>query len=813
MLVTACGSSSIGDTGGGTSAPVISSFTATPASIQSGQSSTLSWSVTGATSLSIDQGIGAVTGTSRGVSPGTTTTYTLTATNSAGSVTGATTVTVTPAPANPVPSIGSISPSASTAGGTAFTLTVNGSDFLPSSSVRWGGSPRVTAYVDQAHLTASITAADIGAAGTAAVTVFNPAPGGGTSSPVQFTASNPAPAAGSLSPASLPAGSSAFTLTVNGTGFVSTSTVQWNGLDRATSYVNATRLTASIAEADVATEGMASVSVVNPAPGGGASPTIAFPVTQPDPATNIGTLLLDAYSAAGNRISAGDFSNYTNYIVDPPSTQWGIYYNYGVYRMGTPPATAQAGSVPFDINQNGITYIGFVVPAGQDLYLTALWGERIDKVGTVFLRADDEGTGFKVGRWQSRIVELPLAFAWSELHAARAAFTQYTNSGITFPPDIALALDAATNQLLAAQSLSTGSARALAAYAALSSIVPLKENVVLEAVRQATTARSDFMFTAGWSNYIEPSAIPHFELYRQAGFDSVNIVCNWTVLAPHIGTYDFTSLDFQINQATSLGFNVVLNILENPGNGTIPPAYRLLPFPELKRVYYDHAAAVVSRYAANPAVAVIYPASEMEVDGSYSLAELAELTQQALQGARDAAPLKEFGVYFTATGHVGYQMSNPPANDFTTLEFMKYLIANGIKPDFAGIQAQYGTIFAPLDLHRFLENLSTIHDVLNVPLYVADTTYSSKTEDLGVTSRFYWHGGLTQQAQAEWASGVLTIAYGTSWIKGLTWTHDDSYDPSSTGIWAGLVGTDLLLRDGVPKLAYPVFKNFISSHQ
>ena len=304
--------------------PAISSFTATPTSIQSGQTATLSWSVTGATSLSIDQGIGAVTGTSRGVSPGTTTTYTLTATNSAGSVTGATTVAVAPAPANPAPSISSISPSEKTVGGTAFVLTVNGSDLLPSSIVRWGGSPRVTAYVDATRLTASITAADIGAAGTAAVTVFNPAPGGGTSSPVQFTASNPAPAAVSLSPATIPAGSSAFTLTVDGTGFVSTSTVQWNGRDRATSYVNATQLTASIEAADVATEGMASVHVVSPAPGGGASPVIAFPVTQPDPATNNGTLLLEAYSAAGSRINAGDFSNYTNYIVDPPSTHGGF---------------------------------------------------------------------------------------------------------------------------------------------------------------------------------------------------------------------------------------------------------------------------------------------------------------------------------------------------------------------------------------------------------------------------------------------------------------------------------------------------------
>jgi len=76
------------------SAPTISSFTASPTSITSGQSSTLSWSVTNATSISINQSIGTVTGTSRSVSPTVTTTYTLTATNAQSSVTSSAMVTV-----------------------------------------------------------------------------------------------------------------------------------------------------------------------------------------------------------------------------------------------------------------------------------------------------------------------------------------------------------------------------------------------------------------------------------------------------------------------------------------------------------------------------------------------------------------------------------------------------------------------------------------------------------------------------------------------------------------------------------------------
>ena len=73
--------------------PIINSFSALSPTITIGESSTLSWSVTDATSVTIDHAIGtvALSGTTA-VNPTTTTTYTLTATNTAGSVTATTTV-------------------------------------------------------------------------------------------------------------------------------------------------------------------------------------------------------------------------------------------------------------------------------------------------------------------------------------------------------------------------------------------------------------------------------------------------------------------------------------------------------------------------------------------------------------------------------------------------------------------------------------------------------------------------------------------------------------------------------------------------
>ncbi len=98
--------------GGEASTPIISFFKASPAGINSGGSSNLSWEVSGATTVTINQGIGNVdlTGT-KAVSPGTTTIYTMTATNATGSATTSAKVTVTSAPVTGLPVVNSFNAS------------------------------------------------------------------------------------------------------------------------------------------------------------------------------------------------------------------------------------------------------------------------------------------------------------------------------------------------------------------------------------------------------------------------------------------------------------------------------------------------------------------------------------------------------------------------------------------------------------------------------------------------------------------------------------------------------------------------------
>jgi hypothetical protein len=86
-----------------------------------------------------------------------------------------------------VPSISSISPSIALALGSSFTLTVNGSGFVSGSVVEVNGSSRPTTFVSSTQLTAQISNNDILSVGTRTITVFNPAPGGGTSNSATLT--------------------------------------------------------------------------------------------------------------------------------------------------------------------------------------------------------------------------------------------------------------------------------------------------------------------------------------------------------------------------------------------------------------------------------------------------------------------------------------------------------------------------------------------------------------------------------------------------------------------------------------------------
>jgi uncharacterized protein (TIGR03437 family) len=185
---------------------------------------------------------------------------------------------------NPVPTLTSLDPTSAVISSAAFTLTVNGTNFNATSIVRWNGADRTTTLKSATQLEAAITMADIAAAGSASVTVFNPAPGGGTTTALSFAINNPVPTLFSLDPTNVVAGSAGFTLMVNGTGFFTGSVVQVNSVNRTTTFGSPTKLSINLTTEELAAAGALSIRVVNPAPGGGATATQTFTINNPVPA-------------------------------------------------------------------------------------------------------------------------------------------------------------------------------------------------------------------------------------------------------------------------------------------------------------------------------------------------------------------------------------------------------------------------------------------------------------------------------------------------------------------------------------------------
>ncbi len=98
---------------------------------------------------------------------------------------------------NPVPLINQpLSPTSTPSGGASFNLIVNGTGFVSGSVINWNGSALPTTFVNNAQLTAAVSATLIANVGTATIFVSNPAPGGGPSNPIYFQIAAPDVGAG-----------------------------------------------------------------------------------------------------------------------------------------------------------------------------------------------------------------------------------------------------------------------------------------------------------------------------------------------------------------------------------------------------------------------------------------------------------------------------------------------------------------------------------------------------------------------------------------------------------------------------------------
>lgn len=114
-------------------------------------------------------------------------------------------------------------------------------------------------------------------------------------------ASNPVPTITSFSPPSVYAGGPSFNLTVNGTGFVSSTVIYWSNFDPplTTTYVSSTQVTAEVPAAYITSPTSTYIYAYNPPPGGGSSGELEYLVIALDPQlSSIGPTAVVAGSGA-----------------------------------------------------------------------------------------------------------------------------------------------------------------------------------------------------------------------------------------------------------------------------------------------------------------------------------------------------------------------------------------------------------------------------------------------------------------------------------------------------------------------------------
>jgi hypothetical protein len=255
-----------------------------------------------------------------------------------------------------------------------------------------------------------------------------------TSAPVVVdVAQNPPPVISSLSPASVPAASPAFTLTVNGTGFVTSSVVNWNGAPRTTTFVSATQLRAAITAADVAAVGQSSVTVSTPAPGGGVSNALVIAATPP-PVLSVSATTVAPGTSVTMTLTNGSGGAYDWLAIAPTSAANSSYVTFTYVganvttRTWTVTMPSTAGSYEFRLFLNNgytraatsptITVSQALSPAPT---LTALSPARAS-AGTAAFTLTVTGTGFGVGsevRWNGA----PRATTFVSVTQLRASIT------------------------------------------------------------------------------------------------------------------------------------------------------------------------------------------------------------------------------------------------------------------------------------------------------------------------------------------------------------------------------------------------------
>ncbi|HTX90278.1 MAG TPA: endo-1,4-beta-xylanase [Anaerolineales bacterium] len=543
-----------------------------------------------------------------------------------------------------------------------------------------------------------------------------------------------------------------------------------------------------------------------------------------------GTLWLQSYDKSGREMTPGDYVN---------SSMIGAY-PLGAYPEGE---TFQNGYQGYSVfwgwvqgtNQNVACLL---LPPGKPAELWAVW--RVPGIGTTFLHADNDGQGFSVETGNVTPINLVYEFARTEYRDTLKQYQDLQAAGYTFTGDIPAKLDSAGRSLALAESLhqkGSESASAVQAYQVLTNVVQAREQFVLEKAQQdIETNRKgtvtvtltddqgrplpnarvdyqqvshDFVFSIAWPSEAQ------YQSLRAAGFEYASFESWWGEIETADGVYKFP--DSVVSQLQKAGFGIVQHagVWTTPASQITTPKFLAGASPaQLSTKAEQYSQNILSHYGDQIHVYNVFNEPDQLQAYQFTLDELVDLVGSSLRGAKQGNPaaidyvnlsmpifqsINQGGANYTVAYDM-YGNATPGSVSYASpavsgTAFVQALQNAGYNPDAIGLEYYYGVVLPPIDLGVYADSLDHYSTLAN-KIFVSELSYATLDDYPGLNKWWSWyggwHGGYTDQAQADWARDALTIAFSKPYVDGVQWTGagdgPTDYD---------FVGDGLFHKDGV----------------
>jgi hypothetical protein len=555
-----------------------------------------------------------------------------------------------------------------------------------------------------------------------------------------------------------------------------------------------------------------------------------------------GTILLDAYDPQGNRMFIDTFPHQAFFIT---------------YPLGSPPVTdpLQGQNRQRSLLWGWETVVGelknpavLMLPS-QGAGAFTIWGLwTVPEAGTIMLDMDNGGLGYSAAEGEVKTVNLAYEMARTQLRKAQQKHTQKVSAGYVFSANVSLWLTQAQAALDTAQEQlgeGNGQAAAVSAYQALTPAIRAKEEIALEVARQDIQNRRlpvtinvvganqqpisnvrvdyqeinhDFILNGGWGGDAVPlgdtpdtrTYVGNANLYggiaKEIGFESLDnppfptwggVQSGWPAVPyrfhDDVILHKLASLGFRSTSGNTIWFNDT-----QPYN--IPAYVEGMNYSQVKAAALDFVTTTVSHFGGKIQLYNLVNEPNTANDLHFTLAQMMDFTQAVLSAGRaaDSQAIMLVNLSAPGLGQIGKAPGDPSTADFSTYHYLQEMLNAGVRPDAVGIQFYNGATLPAIDLGTVSDLLDIYGEAFDLPFYITEMEYPTHEDYPGlvnISNYWGWHQGHTDQAQAEWAVGMYTLAFSKPYFLGANWSM--SYDIPGDLIENGRAGDGYLHRDGL----------------